>query len=91
MGESKVDLWRRRRKQRRARARAAELRRKKPIEVRPGGNEYQQDHAKYAGLHPVAAPIGPIAKHVTQNTHRVGSIAYAFFYGYWLPNSAHSK
>lgn len=87
MCENKVELWRRQRAKRRAKTLAAELRRK-PIEIRPGGNEYQPDHAKYAGMEPPReAPAGPVVKHVTQNTHRIGSIAWSFFYRYIVPGA----
>lgn len=97
--KAKIELWRRQRAKRRAKALAADMRRK-PIEIRPGGNiyaeqrpgerddQYRPDYSRYAGLVPrVVRPLEPVAKHVTQNTHRVGSIAYAFFYRYWLPNA----
>lgn len=81
----KLDLWRKQRERRRARTLAAELRRK-PMGIRPGGNPltivaaYETDHpAPVLGL--------PILKHITHNTHRVGSIAWSFFYHYILPGA----
>lgn len=81
----KLALWRQRRERRRARTVAAELRRK-PYNSRPGGNPltvaaaYEIDMPK-----PVLAM--PIPKHVPPNTHRVGSVAWSFFYRYILPGA----
>lgn len=102
--KTKIDLWRRQREKRRARLLANEMRRK-PIDIRPGGNiyagqipggsddQYRPDYSRYAGLAPrVVSPSEPVAKHVTQNTWRAGSMALTFFgWGYWLPNAAQSK
>lgn len=89
---AKLELWRKQRERRRARLLAADLRREpKPRGMRPGGNPLTIAAAydcRY-DLIPTEAPLLglPIPKHVPPNPHRVGSIAWSFFYHYILPGA----
>jgi hypothetical protein len=87
-----LELWRRTRIKRKAKALLAEIRRKTTPPPRPGGNDTTQfPRFTRAPVLPVAVepppPPVPVLKHVPQNTHRAGSIAYAFLYHYILPGA----
>jgi hypothetical protein len=86
---AKLLLWQKQREKRRKHALAQELRRK-PMNIRPGGNPLTVA-AAYETDQPVWAPTvvagTPVPKHVPRNTHRVGSIAWSFFYRYLLPGA----
>lgn len=87
-----LELWRRQRIKRKAKALLAEIRRK-PMAIRPGGNDTTQfprfTRAPILPVEPIAPPPAPlpVVKHVPPNTHRAGSIAYALLYAYWLPGA----
>ena len=81
--------WRQMRSRRAARELAQELRRGMPRTIRAGGVIPRFDPAEQGPIQPSGhvSPPGPVEPHVTQNTHRAGSIAWAFFYAYWRPGA----
>lgn len=88
---TKLDAWRLMRGRRQARAEAQALQRDTPPRphtfARTTRTELLEDLAPA-----IVAPVRPIVKHVTQNLHRAGSVAYAMLgLGYWLPGSKESK
>lgn len=78
-----LEEWRYQRQIRARKAHNAEMRRS-PKGIRPGGNGHSTLDQYVDFDAPVETPAS-IPKHVPQNTHRAGSIAYALLYHYVRP------